>query len=168
MGFGFQRYRRGDLEVLGIRRRQERAAAQALGEWVGRHPWEFYMTGTFRGDYTGLQLARSRWLEFAGWLCETGGAEPTYVIAFEEHPRRECNPVHVHGLMCVAQQLRPFEMWEEWWTRYGVNRVVRVPTMEDVAHVATYIGKYLGKGGVVEFSPNFATIAGLGAQGVLL
>jgi hypothetical protein len=66
----------------------------------------------------------------------------TYFYAIEENPSRDGH--HIHALFADCKELYRKAMWEQWFKRFGRNKVEPVKGLSDVVD---YCSKYVTKEG---------------------
>jgi hypothetical protein len=158
--------------------------AQSFGEWLSRGwAWDVYFTGTFRDrspvrithlpqasrgrrdqgvrsvsprPYIGPGFVLGAWRRFVEQVAVWADVEPWWVVAVEPHRYRGARDHHLHAVIGGVERVRREGLWRWWFDRYGQARALPV---EDQA--ATYIGKYISKGGLVQFSRNLNAMRGI-------
>jgi hypothetical protein len=126
---GRTRLRGGDLE-------------RAWGEFLGRLPWQYFVTLTFRNEVN-LDLASKeayRWLCLVGYLCRR-----PIVWAYAIEISRNQMP-HVHAVIEGAGDPNLKTLAATWQMRNGHADIARV---YDARRVALYSTKQAARGDVV-------------------
>jgi len=158
----------GDLPVAEHPRQRER---DAWAELLGREPWHWFTTLTFRRDHErnsgGIHpekadkafrffircinesLYGKRWMRYAphGGIVWARGQE------FHKDGK-----IHFHAVLAAPDRdlnTSSRYWWHEWWFKeFGRNQIEKPHSQEDVVG---YVSKYVTKDGEVDLSPNFGT-----------
>jgi hypothetical protein len=130
--------------ILGGRDEATVEKEMAYGEVVASLGCDTYLTGTFRNKVVnrggfefevgyGVESAAKAFRRFVA--RNVPGCRSVYAV--EKNPSREGH--HVHALLRLSGRVRRDELWEDWWDKYGTNRIVPV---EQIGGVAAYVSKY--------------------------
>ena len=114
----------------------------AVGEWLGRYPWDAWCTLTFRAGNFTTEAATRAADNLLEWLRREGAPDVTYFIGHEVGGLG--GRLHLHGLL---GQLPPIDtrrgIWKFWYKRYGRAQVLPYDPERGAAY---YVSKYVSKG----------------------
>ena len=133
------REREREREAAAVRGLDDRAR-EAMVEWLGKFPWEWYATFTFRGT-PGLGSCYRAWGSLMHELRRRGSS-PRYFRGVEWQSR---GVPHFHALMYdVDAAMRRMNVVDWWWKRHGMARVEEYGKDKSLG-VRDYVAKYLLK-----------------------
>lgn len=156
-----------DACLLGLR--QPDRVAIAYADMLTRRPWHWFVTLTFRPDqertsggihpekadkaFRVLVSKVNRHCFGVRWYKRPDGG----LIWARGQEFHKSGRIHFHAVMAAPEAdlnalTRRMDWVDWWWREFGIARIERPTSQEDVAG---YVSKYVTKGGEVDFSPNF-------------
>jgi len=146
-----------------LKKGMELEVKEAWGEWLeGMADWRLFATLTMRDKENrhgetyspGLYQARDMWQGFQE-QCRLYSSEVDWVAVYELQPGREV--YHTHALVAgpfergIPGALSGLRAW--CWETWGFNKVEK---FKPSVGASGYLGRYLVKGGTVDFSPSLS------------
>jgi len=124
----------------------------ALGEFLSRPQWEWFVTQTFRAEYVSPKEADRHWQAWLNTLCQASrnkGLERPFYFRVTELQNR--GTLHFHSLIGNVGDIRRL-LFKDFWE---LNGYARVEAYDSGRGANFYLGKYLTKTeGDIRFSHN--------------
>lgn len=116
------------------------------GQWLTTRPWDWYATFTFR-EWIHPEWGAQLYDAWATRLAQDAGRVMTHARALEYQRR---GVVHFHSLIWnVGEHQRRFK-WMQMWESMG-GGISRIYEYDRAKGAAYYVGKYLTKGGEIDY-----------------
>jgi hypothetical protein len=116
--------------------------AEAWGEFLGRFPWDWFCTLTFRDPVPSF-TAHRRFEYFARDLERAAGQPIAWFRGDEYGPRG--GRLHIHALIANVANLDRFTWMARWENRNGYARIfIFDPTQGAAYYCAKYVTKQFG------------------------
>ena len=143
----------------------ENPLVRAWIEMLGRYPFDWFFTGTFR-DHVHPEAAEKRYRRFINdlnrslygrhWMKKPG-CGVYWIVAWE---RQQRNVLHLHALIGDNEDLNNRArrlIWMDYWNRLA--GFARIEPIADSQATIRYVCKYVAKGGEIDLSPNLGMYA---------
>lgn len=104
--------------------------------WVDGFRWDYFATFTFsrpRSEEKALRAIKNFCRKNMFWRA----------VFFSEHFRLTPG-VHLHGLIKVQYPIQAEELWNQWFARYGVNRILPYKGADACKYITKYVTKEYG------------------------
>lgn len=161
---------REDACLLGLRESDRVAIAYA--DMLGRLPWHWFVTLTFRPQHethgNGVHPEKA---DKAFRVLVSSINREIFGVRWWKRPQTQLiwargqefhksGRIHFHAVFAAPHAdlnalTRRMDWVDWWWREFGIARIERPTDQEDVAR---YVSKYVVKDGEIDFSPNFPAL----------
>jgi len=119
---------------------------EEFGRWLNSYAWSWYVTLTFR-EHIHPEQAVKRFREWTRRMERAAGEDVTWARALELQRR---GVVHFHALLYWRRAVLPYAIAGATWRNVADGRT-KIERYNPERGAAAYLGKYIAKGGEVDY-----------------